>query len=187
MCILFLAGVGNLYSASGTRLEDGLAFSDFYQRQLVWGALALIGMIGAMSFDYRRLRETWRGLFFWITLILLLLVPISGQNRLRREAMALAGFDEHPALRAGQSTRAYPCGPHPGARRQPAWLEGFYFRAGRRACSGRADHHPARSGTTMLILLILGGMILFHGVRGYVLKTCLLAAPPVGFSCGLWA
>ena len=79
MCILFLAGVGNLYSASGTRLEDGLAFSDFYQRQLVWGALALIGMIGAMSFDYRRLRNlAWP--FFWITLILLLLVPIMGKT-----------------------------------------------------------------------------------------------------------
>ena len=32
-------------------------------------------------------------------------------------------------------------------------------------------------GTTLLILLILGGMILFHGLRGYVLKTCLLAVP----------
>ena len=32
-------------------------------------------------------------------------------------------------------------------------------------------------GTTLMILLILGGMILFHGLKGYVLKTCLLAAP----------
>lgn len=28
-----------------------------------------------------------------------------------------------------------------------------------------------------MILLILGGMILFHGLKGYVLKTCLLAVP----------
>ena len=35
-------------------------------------------------------------------------------------------------------------------------------------------------GTTMLLLLILAGMILFHGLKGYVLKTCLLAVPGVG-------
>ena len=37
MLLLYFLGVGNLYSASGTRLGDGLAFSGFYQRQLIWG------------------------------------------------------------------------------------------------------------------------------------------------------
>ena len=78
MCILFLAGVGNLYSASGTRLEDGLAFSDFYQRHLVWSRLALIGMIGAMSFGYRRLGNlAWP--FVWFGRLLLLLGPFIGK------------------------------------------------------------------------------------------------------------
>ena len=35
-------------------------------------------------------------------------------------------------------------------------------------------------GTSMLILLILAGMILFHGLKPAVLKTCLLAVPCAG-------
>ena len=34
-------------------------------------------------------------------------------------------------------------------------------------------------GTAMMVLLIMGGMILFHGLRRYVLGTCLLAVPGV--------
>ena len=75
MLLLYLVGVGNLYSASGTRVETGLSLSSFYQRQLIWGLCGLGSMLLAMSFDYRQLRNlAWP--FFLITLALLLLVPV---------------------------------------------------------------------------------------------------------------
>ena len=54
---LFVVGVGNLYSASGMRVEDGLAVSSFYQRQLVWGALGFGVMLLTLAFEYRQLRN----------------------------------------------------------------------------------------------------------------------------------
>ena len=79
MFLLYFLGVGNLYSASGTRLEDGLAFSGFYQRQLIWGVCGLACMLLAMSFDYRQLRNlAWP--FFLISLALLILVPVAGKT-----------------------------------------------------------------------------------------------------------
>ena len=56
MCTLFLVGVGNLYSASGVRIEDGLEISTYYQRQMVWGGVGLVCMLLVMSVDYRKLR-----------------------------------------------------------------------------------------------------------------------------------
>ena len=44
MLLLYLVGVGNLYSASGTRVESGLAFNSFYQRQLIWGLCGVVCM-----------------------------------------------------------------------------------------------------------------------------------------------
>ena len=37
MLLLYLAGVGNLYSASGTWVETGLASNSCYQRQIILG------------------------------------------------------------------------------------------------------------------------------------------------------
>ena len=79
MLLLYLVGVGNLYSASGTRIESGTALNPFYQRQLIWGLCGIVCMLLAMLFDYRQLRNlAWP--FFLITVVLLLLVPIAGKT-----------------------------------------------------------------------------------------------------------
>jgi rod shape determining protein RodA len=49
--LLFLTGVGNLYSASGMRLEDGITVSSFYQRQMIWGLIGFAVMLLAITFD----------------------------------------------------------------------------------------------------------------------------------------
>src|SRR5574344_408808 len=68
MCALFLVGVGNLYSASGMRMEGGLAFASFYEKQLIWGLLGVGVMLLTMCFDYRRLRNlAWP--FFIVSLV----------------------------------------------------------------------------------------------------------------------
>ena len=77
--LLFFAGLLNLYSASGTRLEDGVLVSSFYQKQIVWGICGLVCMLAAMTFDYRRLRNfAWS--FYWVTFGLLVLVAVIGKN-----------------------------------------------------------------------------------------------------------
>ena len=63
--ILFFIGVGNLYSASGVRIEDGIVVSPFYQKQMIWGACGLGCMIACTFFDYRHLRSLAVPFSFW--------------------------------------------------------------------------------------------------------------------------
>lgn len=176
MLLLYLVGVGNLYSASGTRVETGLSLSSFYQRQLIWGLCGLGSMLLAMSFDYRQLRNlAWP--FFLITLALLLLVPVVGKTVYGAKRWLSLGFMSiQPSEMAKLAVLVL------GARllardgRPLGWKDFCAV-----LCVGLVPCALIISqpdlGTTLLILLILGGMILFHGLRGYVLKTCLLAVP----------
>ena len=77
---LYLVGVGNLYSASGTRIESGLlSYAPFYQKQLIWGLCGLGCLLLTLCFDYRQLRNlAWPA--YLCCLVLLMLVPLIGST-----------------------------------------------------------------------------------------------------------
>ena len=76
---LFALGLVNLYSASGFRMEDGVTYGAFYQKQLLWGLLGSCCMVVVMCFDYRILRTlAWPA--YWLTVILLAMVPLFGKT-----------------------------------------------------------------------------------------------------------
>ena len=176
MLLLYFLGVGNLYSASGTRLGDGLAFSGFYQRQLIWGVCGLACMLLAMSFDYRQLRNlAWP--FFLITLVLLLLVPVAGKTVYGAKRWLSLGFMSiQPSELAKLAVLVLAARLLARDGRPLGWKDFMAVLAVGLIPSALIITQPDL-GTTLMILLILGGMILFHGLKGYVLKTCLLAAP----------
>ena len=179
MLLLYLVGVGNLYSASGTRIESGLAFNSFYQRQIIWGLCGLACMLLAMMFDYRQLRNlAWP--FFFLTIFLLLLVPIAGKTVYGAKRWISLGFMSlQPSELAKLSVLVLAARLLARDSRPLGWKDFFsVFFVCLLPCALIITQPDL--GTTMLILLILAGMILFHGLRGYVLKTCLLAVPCVG-------
>lgn len=174
--LLFMVGVGNLYSASGTRMEGGLAFSDFYQRQLVWGAGGLLCMIAATCFNYRKLRNlSW--LIYFLTIILLLLVPIAGKTVYGAKRWLSLGFMSFQPSEVAKIAVLIIC-----ARLLAndgeflGWKEFIKILIIGLIPAALILLQPDL-GTTLLLLMIMGGMIVFHGMRGYVLKTCLVAAP----------
>ena len=179
MLLLYLVGVVNLYSASGTRLETGVTISSFYQRQFIWGLCGVVCMLLAMAFDYRQLRNlAWP--FFLVTLFMLLLVPIAGKSVYGAKRWISLGF-----MSVQPSEMAKLAGLVLGARllardsRALGWKDFCcVLSIGLVPCALIIVQPDL--GTTLLILLILGGMILFHGLKGYVLKTCLLAVPCFG-------
>ena len=179
MLLLYLVGVGNLYSASGTRVESGLAFNSFYQRQLIWGLCGVVCMLLAMVFDYRQLRNlAWP--FFLITVFLLLLVPIAGKTVYGAKRWISLGFMSlQPSEMAKLSVLVLVARLLARDSRPLGWKDFFsVFFVCLLPCALIITQPDL--GTTMLLLLILAGMILFHGLKGYVLKTCLLAVPGVG-------
>ena len=179
MLLLYLVGVGNLYSASGTRVESGLAFNSFYQRQIIWGLCGLACMLLAMMFDYRQLRNlAWP--FFFLTIFLLLLVPIAGKTVYGAKRWISLGFMSlQPSELAKLSVLVLAARLLARDSRPLGWKDFVsVFFICLLPCALIITQPDL--GTTMLLLLILAGMILFHGLKGYVLKTCLLAVPGVG-------
>ena len=179
MLLLYLVGVGNLYSASGTRVESGLACNSFYQRQIIWGLCGLACMLLAMMFDYRQLRNlAWP--FFFLTIFLLLLVPIAGKTVYGAKRWISLGFMSlQPSELAKLSVLVLAARLLARDSRPLGWKDFFsVFFICLLPCALIITQPDL--GTTMLLLLILAGMILFHGLKGYVLKTCLLAVPGVG-------
>lgn len=173
---LFLVGVGNLYSASGTRLEGGIAFSDFYQKQLIWGGAGFIAMCVAMCFDYRKLRNlAW--FFYFFSLALLVLVPIVGKTVYGAKRWLDLGFITlQPSEIAKLAVLVLTARLLSRDGEPLGWKEFFYVLILGFVPCVLVLRQPDL-GTTCLILFILGGMIIFHGIRGYILKTCLVVLP----------
>lgn len=176
--ILFLIGVSNLYSASGTRLEDGLAMSSFYQKQMFWGLIGFSAMLVCMSFDYRHLK----GLAWFIflgSLVLLVGVHLFGVVSYgARRWISLGLFNIQPSELAKISTLII------AARllaedKNPLNWRGLFKFIGVGLLPASLIVTQPDLGTTLNVLLLLGGMLLYHGVQWRVLKVCLLVLPPL--------
>lgn len=76
--VMALVGIGILGVYSAT-YESELHLSPLAKRQLSWVGLGIVGMMTAFAVDYRRFEQT-AYLWYGITLVCLLLVPILGSS-----------------------------------------------------------------------------------------------------------
>lgn len=181
--LLFLVGVANLYSASGIRLDEGLEVSSFYQKQLIWGALGVGIMLLATSVDYRHLKSLDRTIFV-VSIVLLVMVLVMGKSaKGAARWLHFGGMTIQPSELAKISVLVM------GAKFLSATREPLGW--GRLAAVLLIGLIPAALifrqpdlGTCLLVLLLLGGMILYKGVRLDVLKICCGVTPfllPIGW------
>ncbi len=173
---LFVVGVGNLYSASGMRLEEGVAFSSFYQRQMIWGSMGFMVMICAVTFDYRKLHNLAWPLFV-LVLILLSLVPLIGVKVYGAQRWLSLGFmNLQPSELAKLAVLIL--GAHVLSRNTESlgWIKFIQaLLVGLVPCALIITQPDL--GTSINVLLVLGGMIIFHGLKGRVFKTCMSLFP----------
>lgn len=176
LVVLFFVGVGNLYSASGIRMGGGVSVSSYYQRQLIWGAMGCCGMLLTMAFDYRQLRNlAWP--FFILAVVLLLLVPLTGKTVYGAKRWLSLGFISiQPSELAKLAVLVLAARVLSRDGYTLGWLDFFKVLLLGLVPAALIITQPDL-GTTLNLLLLLGGMILFHGIKGNVLKVCLLAAP----------
>ncbi|MDL2291075.1 rod shape-determining protein RodA [Desulfovibrio sp. OttesenSCG-928-F20] len=174
--LLFFIGVANLYSASGVRIEDGIAVAPFYQKQLIWGGVGLGCMIFFTLFDYRHLRAL-SVVFFIGAIILLLLVPALGKTVSgAKRWLDLGFFSLQPSEVAKIATMIVGASLLSRYKDFLTWRELFFVLV-IVAIPCLLIFLQPDLGTTLLLLFLLCGMILFHGVKKYVFKTCLVALP----------
>ncbi len=174
--LLFCVGVGNLYSASAFRVEDGIRMAPYYQKQIIWGGIGLICMIACTLFNYHHLRTLALPMFF-ISIILLALVPIGGisVNGAKRW-LSFGFFNLQPSEIAKISML----------------LMGAVLLSRKKDPLGWKDLGTTLIiccipcllifiqpdlGTTLLLLFLLAGMLLYHGLKKYVFVSCCLLLP----------
>lgn len=174
--VLFFIGVGNLYSASGVRIEDGIMVAPFYQKQLVWGAIGLLCMAACTLFDYRHLRS-FSFPFFILAVILLLLVPLVGKTVYgAKRWLDLGLFSLQPSEVAKIATLLLGATLLARYKSSLTWMELFFVLTVVAIPCTLIFLQPDL-GTTLLIVFLLGGLILFHGIKKYVFKTCCVIFP----------
>ncbi|MEG2139187.1 MAG: rod shape-determining protein RodA [Bilophila sp.] len=176
LLVLFLVGIGNLYSASGVRLEDGISLAPFYERQIIWGGLGLLAMLICMSFDYRHIQGMALP-FFIFTLVSLCLIPVFGKVIYgARRWIDLGFFHFQPSEMAKLAVLLM------GARvlaldGDPLSWKRLFQILGIGLLPAALIVLQPDLGTALTILALLGGMILYHGLQPKVLRTCLLTLP----------
>lgn len=174
--ILFGAGVLNLYSASALRVEGGLTLTPFYMRQLVWGGAGFLVMLLIMIIDYRHLKSlSWY--LYLLTIIFLLCVPIWGKTIYgAKRWLGLGFFNFQP------SEMAKVCVLILGAKVLTKTEDVLGWRDLVKVMS--VALLPAiliikqpDLGSGLILILILGGMILYKGLKKRVFKTLLIMLP----------
>jgi rod shape determining protein RodA len=181
--LLFGIGVLNLYSAGGFRMEEGREVLPFFQKQLIWGAIGMCGMIFFMIFDYRHLKTlAWP--LFAITIVMLLVVlffsePIYGARRW----LDLGVVNIQPSELAKISVLL--TGSHLLSRRHDklGWAELASIVAVGMIPAGLIVLEPDL-GSGLSVLLLLGGIILYRGLKPGVFKILAVMIPvlmPLGW------
>ena len=176
MTLLFMVGMANLYSASGIRLGEGLEVSSYYQRQFIWGAMGVGVMLLAMSVDYRHLKSLDR-IIYIIAIVLLVMVLFMGKEaKGAARWLHLGGISLQPSEIAKISVLIMGAKLLAATREPLGWKRLALVVAMGIIPAGLIFRQPDL-GTCLLVLLLLGGMILYKGVRPDVLKICCAVLP----------
>lgn len=176
--MLFCLGVLNLYSASGFRMEDGLALNAYYKKQLVWGGIGMCGMLIFLFFDYRHLKLLSWPLFI-TTVLLLAAVPLFGVTIYGAKRWLSFGlFNLQPSELAKISTLII------GARLLSRSGETLDFKE--LILVSAVGLIPFALivtqpdlGSSLNLMMNLGGIILYRGLKPRVIKFLGITVPPL--------
>jgi rod shape determining protein RodA len=181
--LLFAVGVLNLYSASAFRLEEGITLQTFYQKQLIWGVVGLGGMAAFVLFDYRHLQIVAWPLFV-LSLALLASTLLFGKVIYGARRWLDLGVMSFQASEMAKIAILI-LGAKILARGQSAlgWLQLLYA-VGLGLIPAAFIVLQPDLGSALNLLLILGGIILYRGVRWKVLRVLIILGPsllPLGW------
>ena len=181
--ILFFVGVLNLLSASAFMSEEGLAMTAFYQKQLIWGAMGFGGLLVTLLVDYRHLKSlAWP--IFIVTVILLILVPLVGTKVYgARRWLDLGFFRLQPSELAKIAAIIITARILSREAKPLNWGGLAYILTVCMVPAALIVTQPDL-GTTLNMLLNVGGIILFRGVTKNILRISIGSIPllaPLGW------
>ena len=181
--LLFAAGMINLYSASNVRQEDGLVLLSYFRKQLVWGMIGMGAMALCVLVDYRRIERLAIAVYV-SSVVLLGLVPVIGKTINNSRRWIDFGFATlQPSEFAKLAVLVM------AAKMLSKHNDGLGWKdLGKIMLVGLAPFafivRQPDLGSALTVLILLGSMILFHGVQWRVLRVCIVVIPlllPVGW------
>ena len=184
---LFLVGIVNLYSAGALLVENGMDIRNYYQKQLLWGSLGMAFMLFAVLFDYRHIKSIAVFLYIGVIFLLIMVLLVGTVNSGARRWIDLGVLNFQPSEVAKISVL----------------LLGALFLSRSKEPLGPFDLLLTVSigllpavlivvepdlGTSLNLLLILGGLILFRGIKLWLFGLLAgVGASVVGvYFAGVW-
>jgi len=181
--LLFAAGVLNLYSASAYRVGEGTTLTPFYSKQLIWGAVGFLAMLGFMLVDYRHFKAvSWYIYMFFLLLLLAVYffgVPIYGAQRWL--SLGFISFQPSELVKIGMvilTAHFLSRIQHPLELRDLLKLSAMVM-----APAILVVKQPDL-GSGLIIMLLTGGIVLYHGIAKKLMKIMLSLVPvllPLGW------
>ncbi|MDR3073685.1 MAG: rod shape-determining protein RodA [Deltaproteobacteria bacterium] len=181
--LLFFVGAANLYSASGIRMGEGLEMASYYQKQFVWGAIGIGIMVLTMSVDYRHLKSFDRLIYIGTIVLLLMVLGMGKSAKGAARWLHFGGLSLQPSELAKISVLIMGANFLSATREPLGWARLAMVLLIGLVPAALIFRQPDL-GTCLLVLLLLGGMILYKGVRPDVLKGCCIIGPlllPIGW------
>ncbi len=171
--ILFTIGVFNLYSACAVRYEGGFIFSGEYKKQIIWGTCGLGIMALLFSFDYRHLKTLSWPLFVLVVFLLVLVLFTGKVAGGAQRWIPLGFFNLQPSELAKASTLILGASVLSAGKDPLGFIDIFKVSLVGLIPACLTLVQPDL-GTCLNILLILGGMILYRGIKTHVLVAGLV-------------
>jgi rod shape determining protein RodA len=165
-------------------VESGIVLDSFYQRQLIWGAMGLGCMFMVMLIDYRHLKSFSVPSYFFVLFLLLLVLVLGKVAWGARRWIPLGFMNLQPSELAKIAVLLMTARFMSKSKEPLNW--GRYLKVIAIVALPTAMILVQPDlGTTIILLLLFGGMIMFHGVQWQVLRTTLLILPILLFV--LWS
>lgn len=174
--LLFVVGALNLYSASSLRVEGGIELDSYFNKQLMWGGASLLVMVLFVLIDYRHFNAVALP-FFGGCVFLLLCVTLFGKTIYgAKRWLDLGFFNLQPTELAKIAVLVLGARVLSQMNGRLGWIN-----LGKALLVGLV---PAALivkqpdlGSSLNILLILGGMILFKGIAPGVFRVLVVLIP----------
>lgn len=174
--LLCVVGLVNLYSASGTRTEDGLFVSTFFRKQLIWELLSIGVMLVVIMVDYRHFYAMATSIFV-LAIVLLLAVPLIGKTVYgAKRWISLGVFSIQPSEIAKIAMLLMGAKLLSKRKETLDWNELIGVSAIASIPAFLVLSQPDL-GTTICMLAILGGIVLFRGLKTRVVRILLVLVP----------
>jgi rod shape determining protein RodA len=178
LLLLFAIGVLNLYSASSLRVGTGLEMTPYYKKQLIWGLIGIGCMLVTVSLDYRHLK-TLALPFFIISVLLLAAVQPFGKTIYGAKRWLDFGVISLQPSELGKISILIMGAAFLSKDSEKLSIVPFLKICGIAIIPAGLVVIQPDLGSSLNLLLLVGGMILYKGMTSGLFKLLAIGLPPL--------